>query len=148
VTLAQSPTQWLRGLVLPVIALGLAGTAIVAKQTRDAMLDVLDRDYIRMLRANGLGRRSILWKHALRNASIPVVTVLGLVFVGLLSGTVFVESVFALPGLGLQAVSATEQHDIPVIEGIALCFTVIVVVVNLAVDVIYGVVNPKVRSHR
>jgi peptide/nickel transport system permease protein len=142
---ADSPSRWLWALTLPVVALGLAGVSTVAKQTRDAMLDVLDRDYIRTLRANGVRQRSIVWKHALRNASIPVTTVLGLVFVGLLSGTVFAESVFVLPGLGLQAVSATQQHDVAVIEGIALAFTVIVVLANLAIDLLYGWLNPKVR---
>src|SRR3569833_1106927 len=143
---ADSPGRWLWALTLPVIALGLGGVATVAKQPRDAMLGVLDRDYIRTLRANGLRMRSIIWKHALRNAAIPVTTVLGLVFVSLLSGTVFAEAVFVLPGLGLQAGTATQQHDIPVIEGIALYFTVIVVLANLVIDLLYGLLNPKVRT--
>ena len=146
VPFADSPSRWLWAMTLPVIALGLAGVATVAKQTRDAMLDVLDRDYIRTLRASGLRQRSIVWKHGLRNAAIPVTTVLGLVFVSLLSGTVFAEAVFVLPGLGLQAVTATQQHDIPVIEGIALYFTVIVVLANLVIDLLYGLLNPKVRT--
>jgi peptide/nickel transport system permease protein len=140
-----SVSRWLWALVLPVIALGLAGVASVAKQTRDSMKDTLAREYIRTLRASGIGRRSIIWKHALRNGAIPVVTVLGLVFVGALSATVFVEAVFVLPGLGSMAVTATSQHDLPVIEGIALCFTVLVVIVNLFLDVVYGLLNPKVR---
>jgi len=143
---AESPSRWLWALTLPVVALGLAGVATVAKQTRAAMLDVLDRDYIRTLRANGLSQRSIVWKHALRNAAIPVTTVLGLIFVSLLSGTVFAEAVFVLPGLGLHAVSATQSHDVPVIVGISLVFTVIVVLANLAIDLIYGLLNPKVRA--
>jgi peptide/nickel transport system permease protein len=141
-----SPGRWLWSLTLPVVALGLSGVSTVAKQTRDAMLDVLDRDYIRTLRANGLSLRSIVWKHALRNAAIPVTTVLGLVFVSLLSGAVFAESVFVLPGLGLMAVTATQRHDVPVIEGIALYFTIMVIIANLAIDVLYGLLNPKVRT--
>lgn len=141
----ESVPRWLWALVLPVVALGLASVASVAKQARDAMNDTLAREYIRTLRANGLRRRSVIWKHALRNAAIPVVTVLGLVFVGALSGTVFIEAVFVLPGLGSMAVEATGQHDIPVIEGIALYFTVLVVIVNLVLDVVYGLLNPKVR---
>ena len=109
------------------------------------MKDTLAREYVRTLRASGIGRGSIIWKHALRNGAIPVVTVLGLVFVSALSSTVFVEAVFVLPGLGSMAVTATSQHDIPVIEGIALYFTVLVVIVNVLLDVVYGMLNPKVR---
>jgi len=146
ISLTDSPGLWLWSLTLPVVALGLSGVSTVAKQTRDAMLEVLDRDYIRTLRANGLSQRSIIWRHALRNASIPVTTVLGLVFVSLLSGAVFAEAVFVLPGLGLLAVSATHRHDVPIIEGIALYFTVMVVIANLAIDLLYGLLNPKVRT--
>ena len=146
IPITDSPVRWLWALALPVVALGLGGVSTVAKQTRDAMLDVLDRDYIRTLRANGLSLRSIIWKHALRNAAIPTTTVLGLVFVGLLSGAVFAEGVFVLPGLGLLAVSATQRHDVPVIEGIALYFTLMVVLANLAIDLLYGWLNPKVRT--
>jgi peptide/nickel transport system permease protein len=142
---SASVSRWLWALVLPVVALGLAGVAGVAKQTRDSMKDTLGMPYIRTLRASGIGPRSIIWKHALRNGSIPVVTVLGLVFVSALSATVFVEAVFVLPGLGSMAVTATNQHDIPVIEGIALYFTVLVVIVNLLLDIVYGLLNPKVR---
>ncbi len=141
----DSVARWLWALTLPVIALGLAGVASVAKQTRDSMKDTLAKEYVRTLRASGIGRRSIIWKHALRNGAIPVVTVLGLVFVSALSSTVFVEAVFVLPGLGSMAVTATSQHDIPVIEGIALYFTVLVVIVNVLLDVAYGMLNPKVR---
>ena len=141
----QSVGTWLWALCLPVIALGLVGVASVAKQTRDAMKDTLARNYIRTLRANGIRRRSIIWKHALRNGAIPVVTVVGVVFVSALSASVFVEAVFVLPGLGSLAVTATNQHDIPVIEGAVLYFTVLVVIVNLALDVVYGLLNPQVR---
>lgn len=142
---SASVSRWIWSLTLPVIALGLAGVASVAKQTRDSMKDTLAREYIRTLRASGIGQRSIVWKHALRNGAIPVVTVLGLVFVSALSSTVFVEAVFVLPGLGSMAVTATSQHDIPVIEGIALYFTVLVVIVNMLLDIVYGMLNPKVR---
>lgn len=146
VPLNQSVGEWARALVLPVVTLMVGGVAVVAKQTRDSMLDVLRRDFIRTLRANGLPERSIIVKHALKNAAIPVVTVLGLIFVSLLSGTVLVESVFVLPGLGSLAVQTTNQHDIPVIQGVAVYFTLIVVTVNLLVDLTYGWLNPKVRS--
>ena len=142
----QSPGAWLQSLVLPVFTLALPGVAVIAKQTRDAMRDVLDRPFVRTLRACGLSRRSIVFKHVLRSAAIPVVTVVGLVFVGALSGAVLVESVFALPGLGTLAVQATTQRDLPLIQGVAVAFTLIVIAVNLVVDLLYGWLDPRVRS--
>jgi peptide/nickel transport system permease protein len=146
VPLLDSPADWARSLVLPVITLSSAAVAVIAKQTRDAMIDVLEREFIRALRARGVPERTIVFRHALRSAAIPVVAVLGLLFVGLLSGSVLVESVFALPGLGSLAVQATTEHDFPVISGVALYFTLVVVVVNLLVDLAYGWLNPKVRT--
>jgi peptide/nickel transport system permease protein len=140
-----SPADWLESLVLPVVTLSAGGVAVIAKQTRDAMRDVLDRPFIRTLRATGIPRRSIVFKHALRSAAIPVVTIVGLVFVAVLGASVVVESVFALPGLGSLAVQATTESDLPLIQGIALYFTVIVIVVNLIVDLTYGLLDPRVR---
>jgi len=100
---------------------------------------------IKTLRAAGVRNRSVIFKHALRNAAIPVVTVLGLTFVGILSGTVVVESVFAIPGLGGTAVQATEQHDTPLVQGVVLYFTVIIVLVNLLIDLLYSWLDPRVR---
>lgn len=145
VPLAVDPGGWARSLVLPVATLTVGAVAVVAKQTRDAMLEALSRDYIDTLRANGASTRSIIVRHALRNAAIPVVTVIGLVFVGLVSGTVLVEAVFAMPGLGGLAIQATTQHDLPTLQGVTLTFTLIVVTVNLLVDLAYGWLNPKVR---
>lgn len=146
VNFSDDPAQWLRGLVLPVVTLSVGGSAFVARQTRDAMADVLARDFIVALRAHGLPLRSVIFKHALRNAAIPVVTLLGLMFVSLLGGTVLIEGIFAIPGLGQQAVTASSAHNLPMIEGVAFYFTVIVIVVNLLVDLSYGWLNPKVRS--
>jgi peptide/nickel transport system permease protein len=145
VPFADSPGDWLSSLVLPVITLAVPGVAVIAKQTRDAMRDALERPFIRTLRAAGLSRRSLVYRHALRNAAIPVATVVGVVFVAALSGTVLVESVFAMPGLGGLAVQATDQHDLPLIQGVAIEFTVIVIVVNLLVDIAYGWLDPRVR---
>ena len=141
----ESPLDWARSLVLPVVALATPGIAVVAKQTRDSMRAVLERPFIRTLRAAGLPRRSIIFKHALRSAAAPVVTVLGLIFVASLGGTVVVESVFAMPGLGGLAVQATTQHDLPLIQGVAVYFTGLVVVVNLLIDLAYGWLDPRVR---
>lgn len=146
VTLAQSPWGWIEHLFLPVAALSLLGIASVAKQSRDAILSALEADYIVMLRGNGMRERAILFKHVLRNAAMPIVTVLGVVAIGTLGGTVFVESVFVLPGLGSQATQSTVDHDLPVILGIGLYFTVIVVVINLLVDIAYGFLNPRTRG--
>jgi peptide/nickel transport system permease protein len=146
VSFSSSPLLWAKSLVLPVLTLSLAPMTIIAQQTRSSMFEVMHERFIRVLEANGIRRRSIIFRHALRNAAIPVVSVIGVVFVGLLSGTVLVETVFALPGLGQYAVQATEQHDIPVIQGISLYFTCVVIVVNLAVDLLYATLNPKVRA--
>jgi len=142
----ESPLGWIRSLVLPVVALGLSGTAVLAKTTRDSMLEMLNRDYIRMLRACGVGEWSIVWKHALKNAAVPVVSVLGLVAIHALNGTVFIESVFVLPGFGSLSVAAVLQHELPVIEGVAIYFTLIVVGINLLIDLAYGWLNPKIRA--
>jgi len=137
--------SWARSLVLPVVTLTAAGASVIAKQTRDGMLDVMSQDYIRALRARGISQRSIVYKHALRNALPNVVTLLGLYVVSLLLGTTLVESVFALQGLGSIAVQATNQHDLPVLEGAALYFTLIVVVTFTIVDLVRVWLNPKLR---
>ncbi|MGH2860775.1 MAG: ABC transporter permease [Solirubrobacteraceae bacterium] len=143
---AQSPWGWIEHLILPVAALSLLGVASVAKQSRDAILTALEADYIAMLRGNGMSEREILLKHVLRNAAMPIITVLGVVAIGTLGGTVFVESVFVLPGLGSQATQSTVDHDLPVILGIGLYFTVIVVIINLLVDLTYGMLNPRAKT--
>lgn len=142
---ADDPGMWLAGLVLPVLAAGLHSITSVAKQTRDSMSDVMGRDFIRALRATGLPNSTIVVKHALRNASLPLVTVLGLVMVAAITGTVFVEKVFVLPGLGSLAVDATQKFDIYVLQGVTLFFTVLTILINLIVDLSYGWLNPKVR---
>ena len=145
VSFSQSPTQWLHSLVLPVFTLAVPGIALLAKQTRDAMSEALARPFIDTLRASGVSQRSIVFKHALRNAALPIVTVIGIGFIGALSGTVVVESVFAMPGLGGLAVQATTQHDVPLIQGIAVYFTIIAIAINLLVDLAYGWLDPRVR---
>ena len=146
VPFGTDPSRWLASIALPVITLAIGTTAFVARQTRDSMLDVLSREFIVALRARGVPMRSILVKHALRNAAIPVVTTLGVLFVGLLGGTVFIENVFAVPGLGQQVVNASNTHDLPMIEGVAFYFTVIVVAINLLVDLSYRVLNPQMET--
>lgn len=146
VSIWESPAGWAYSLVLPVAMLAIGGITAVAKQTRESMLDTLRSDYIDALRAQGLSRPTILFKHALRNAAIPVTTVIGLVFVSLLSGSVLAEQIFVLPGLGRLTVEATTKQDLPMVQGTAVVFVLLVIVVNLLVDLAYGWLNPKVRT--
>ena len=138
--------DWLRSITLPVITLAVPAVALIAKQTRDAMSTALGGEYVRTLRAAGVRERSIVIRHGLRNAANPILTVVGLVFIGALSGTVAVESVFAIQGLGSAAVQATANRDLPVIQGVVVYFTLIVVAVNLVVDLAYSWFDPRVRS--
>jgi peptide/nickel transport system permease protein len=146
VELGADPAGWLRSITLPVLTLSAAGVAFVAKQTRDAMAEALSAEFVTMLRARGLSTRSVVFRHALRSAAIPVVTMLGLLLISLLGGAVVIESFFSIPGLGQQAVDAAGSHNLPVITGVAFCFTVIVVTANLLVDLSYRWLNPKVRG--
>ena len=132
-------------LVLPVLTLGAQSAGIIARMTRSAMLDVLRQDYIRTARSKGLGEWPVVLKHALRNALIPVITIVGLRFGGLLAGTVLVESVFAIPGIGRLVVDAVLVRDYPMIQGAVLFLATVVIVTNMVVDILYGVVDPRVR---
>jgi peptide/nickel transport system permease protein len=140
-----SPGLWATSLVLPVAAASIGGITIVAKQMRDSARDVLSRDYVRLLRATGIPERRILLLHTLRNAAVPTTTLIGLTAVSALSGAVFIENVFVLPGLGSLVTGATSRHDLAVVLGVGVCFTVIVIVINLLVEVAYATLNPKVR---
>lgn len=142
----QGLGPWLWALVLPVVALSLGGTTLVAKQMRDSAKEALGKDYVRFLRANGVGEISIVLRHVLKNAAIPTVTILGIGAISALTGTVFIENVFVLPGLGTLATQVTLNHDLPVLLGVGVLFTLVAVVISLVVDVLYGVLNPKVRT--
>ncbi len=142
---SESPRLYFLSLVLPVVALGFAGITAVAKQTRDQMMLAIQSPWARTLRANGASEASIVYKHALRNAAAPVITVMGTIFVGSLSGSVVVENIFVLPGLGSQSLASALQADLPVVQGIAVYFTIIVVVVNVVIDIGATILNPKSR---
>jgi peptide/nickel transport system permease protein len=146
VPLMESPLEWARSMVLPVVAVSLSAATAVAKQTRDSMLDALNRDFVRVMQANGLSRASIVYRHALRNASIPVVSVLGVICASLLGAAVLIENIFGFPGLGSGAAQAAVQHDIPVLQGAVIYFTLIVIAVGLVVDVSQAWLDPKVRT--
>ncbi len=135
----------LRHLILPAVAVGTISLAIIARITRGAMLEVLTQDYVRVARAKGLAEHVVILRHALRNALIPIITVIGLQIGGLLSGAVLTETVFSLPGMGTQMVDAIIARDYPVVQGFTLIVAVIFVVVNLLVDASYAYLNPRVR---
>ncbi len=135
----------LRHIVLPALVLGWFIMGIVSRTTRSALLEVLTAEYVRTARAKGLGARAVVGRHALRNALIPLVTVTGLNFAGLLSGAVLTETVFAWPGLGRYAVTASTRLDYPAILGVTMLTALIYIVVNLVVDVLYGVLDPRIR---
>ncbi|MDX6740215.1 ABC transporter permease [Actinocorallia sp. A-T 12471] len=144
VPLLESPSGWLRSLVLPVAALSFGGIGIIAKQSRAAMEDVLGSEFVVVLRANGFRRGSIIYRHGLKAAAVRIQSVVGVMFVGLLSGSVLIESIFALPGLGSLAVQASAQGDLPLILGVTVVFTLLVVAANLILDNLFLLVNPKV----
>jgi peptide/nickel transport system permease protein len=145
VPFGQSPSLWLKSLALPVMTLAVGAVGLFAKFTREAMLDALGSEYVRMARANGISPASIVFRHALKTASLQVVTLAGLLTIGLLIGTVFVETVFALPGMGSLIVTGAQQKDIPIVQGVSVFFTLIVVAVNLLVDLTYSLLSPRVR---
>jgi peptide/nickel transport system permease protein len=136
---------FLRGLVLPTVALGLIYVALLARITRATMLDVLSQDYVRTAKAKGLGQRAVLFVHALKNAAVPIVTVIGNGVALLIGGAVVTESVFAIPGLGRLTVDAILRRDYPIIQGVVLLFSVTYVLVNLVVDLLYTVFDPRIR---
>ncbi|TXK16394.1 ABC transporter permease [Homoserinibacter sp. GY 40078] len=145
VPITTDPGRWALGLILPVTALVIGTIASTAQQVRGATIDILERDFVRTLRARGISRTSLLFRHVLRNAAGPALTVLSLQFVGLLGGAVIIEKVFALPGIGSLAVNATTQGDLPQILGLVVVMVVLVVVVNLVIDLLTGWLNPKAR---
>jgi peptide/nickel transport system permease protein len=132
-------------LILPAVVLGVSGAAFKTRLTRSSMLEVIRQDYIRTLRANGVSDRLVIYKHALRNALNPVITVIGLQFGALLAGSVLVETVFALPGIGRLMVASIFTRDYPMIQGGILLIALTFLLVNLAVDLTYALVNPRIR---
>jgi peptide/nickel transport system permease protein len=143
--LAAGLWPWLQNLILPALALGSVYIALIARITRASMLEVLQQDYVRTARAKGLDQRNILFVHALKNAAVPIVTVIGIGIALLIGGAVVTESVFAIPGLGRLTIDAILRRDYPVIQGIVLLFSFLYVLVNLLVDVTYTLVDPRIR---
>lgn len=156
ISLGWLPVQGYRGpaeglwpfvsrLILPTLALSTAYIALIARITRTSVLEVMGEDYIRTARAKGMRERAVLTKHGLRNAAVPIVTVIGLGITNLISGVVVTESVFNLPGLGRLVVEAVLARDYPVIQGLILLFSFIYIIINLVVDVLYTLFDPRIR---
>ncbi len=138
----------LQSLVLPAVALAVVQAAILARITRSAVLDVLREDFVRTARARGLTQRQVLWRHVLRNAMVPVLTIMGLQFANLLTGTVVVENVFSLPGLGRLTFQAIANRDLVVVRNVVMLLAAAVIAINFVVDVLYAVIDPRLRVAR
>ncbi len=135
-----------KSLILPAVALALVQAAILARVTRSAVLEVMREDFVRTARAKGLSRRQALWGHVLRNAMIPVLTVMGLQFANLVTGTIVVENVFVLPGVGRLIFQAISNRDLVVVRDVVLLLAAVVVLVNFVVDVLYALIDPRLRN--
>jgi peptide/nickel transport system permease protein len=145
VGITSNPGQALKDLVLPSIALGVSGAAEIARQLRAVLIEILASDHIRTLRAKGLPERRIVWRHALKGATVPLITIIGLQVSRFLGAAVVVEAVFGIPGIGTLVVGAAQNQDYPVVEGVVLVMALIVIVVNFAVDVSYRLFDPRIR---
>jgi peptide/nickel transport system permease protein len=142
---SDGPWQAFKALVLPAVALAVVQAAILARITRSAVLDVLREDFVRTARAKGLSGRQVLWRHVLRNAFVPVLTVMGLQFANLLTGTVVIENVFSLPGLGRLIFQAIANRDLLVVQNVVMLLAAAVIVINFIVDVLYAVIDPRLK---
>ncbi|GAA2801666.1 ABC transporter permease [Nonomuraea dietziae] len=145
VPLTEDPSLWFQSLLLPWLSLGLVQGAVLTRYVRSAVLEVMREDYLRTARAKGRGRMGALWRHGLRNAAIPVVTVLGLQLATLLIGAVVVERVFVIPGLGDLLLNGVAQRDLLLVQGVVMVLVVAVLLVNFVVDVAYAVLDPRLR---
>jgi peptide/nickel transport system permease protein len=138
----------LRYLIMPAVTLGLAQGALLARLTRSMVLETLNEDYVRTARAKGLAERRVVSAHAFRNAMIPLLTVLGLIFAALIGGAVITEQVFNIPGVGRLLIQAVSRRDYPVVQGVVLVIAGLYVLINLLVDIAYGYLDPRLRQGR
>ncbi|OGK77577.1 MAG: hypothetical protein A2X52_20645 [Candidatus Rokubacteria bacterium GWC2_70_16] len=142
---SQGALPALKSLLLPAVALGLFQFAVLARTTRSAVLEVLREEYVKTARAKGVAERAVLFRHTLRNAMIPVLTVAGVQLGQLMAGSIILESVFYLPGLGRLALGAITARDLPVVQGVVLFVASVIVTINVAVDILYGLLDPRIR---
>ena len=144
----QATWDGIRFIIMPAIALGTGMLGLVMRVTRSSVLEIMSEDYVRTARAKGLGENAVVWRHVLRNALVPVITVVGLELGTLLSGSIIVETVFAWPGSGSLLIAAIQARDYPLITGTVLTYTVAFVVINFAIDILYAVIDPRIRFGR
>jgi peptide/nickel transport system permease protein len=145
VAITQNPLQWARYLILPWLTIALVTAATYVRLTRGSMLDVMGEDYIRTARAKGLRERRVIWRHGVRSAITPVVTIFGLDVGVLLGGAVITETVFNIPGIGLLNYNAIEHSDFPIVQGTVLLAAFFIIVANILVDISYAYLDPRVR---
>jgi len=143
--LSEGVWPWARHLILPAIALGMAYVALIARITRASMLEVLAEDYIRTASAKGVATLPMLLRHALKNAAVPIITVIGIGVALLMSGVVITESVFNIPGVGRLVVDAISRRDYPIIQGVMILFAAVYVLINLVIDILYSFIDPRIR---
>ena len=148
VEFTEEPLQNLKRMILPALSLSLPLAAVLMRNTRSAVLEVLNQDYVRVARAKGLQARSVLLRHVLPNAALPIITVAGIQVAALLGGTVIIEQIFSLPGIGRYVFDAISNRDYPVVQGVTLVVAAIFVLVTLTVDILYAVLDPRLRTAR
>jgi peptide/nickel transport system permease protein len=145
VRLTDNPFESIRHVILPGVAIGIAGAAEIARQLRAVMIEVLASDYVRTLRAKGLPMRTIVWRHALKNSSVSLLTIIGLQVNRFLGATVIIEAVFGIGGVGTLVVNATQKRDFPMVQGVVLVMVLVVIFVNLLTDIAYRLIDPRIR---
>jgi peptide/nickel transport system permease protein len=145
VSFTESPTRWLEHAFLPMVTLAILTWSEIARQLRTGLVSVLDQDYIRAARSRGLSNARVVGKHALKNAALPTITIIGLRLGHLLAGSIIIENIFNVPGLGAYALSAVQNRDVPIIQAVVLVSAAVVVFVSMLVDIAYAYANPKVR---
>jgi peptide/nickel transport system permease protein len=142
----SDPVAAMRSLILPTIALGVVQSAVLARVTRSSALEVMRQDFVRTARASGLSQRRVLWRHVLPNALVPIVTIVGMQFAALVTGTIVIENVFYLPGLGRLIFQSIANRDLPTVQALVMLFAAIVVTANFVVDLLYVVIDPRLKA--
>lgn len=142
----ENPINAIRSLILPTLALSLVQSAVLARVTRSSMLEVMRQDFIRTARASGFHRNRILWRHTLPNALIPIVTIIGMQFAALVTGTIVIENVFYLPGLGKLIFQSISNRDLPTVQALVMLFAAIVIIANFIVDITYSIIDPRLKE--
>jgi peptide/nickel transport system permease protein len=145
VSITEDPVEAIKHLILPAVAIGVVGAAEIARQLRAVMIEILATDHVRTLRAKGLSERRIVWRHALKNAAVPLLTIIGLQVNRFLGATVVIEAVFGISGLGTLVINATQKHDFPIGQGVILVLVLVVIFTSFVVDISYRIFDPRIR---